>query len=362
MHGTWLGIAAVPIDTYGPLELELEFRFGDGSVYEQTVHLDAAARQWDETSLSVAPKYSSPPPEVQDRIARDRREIRAVLNTASPEWLIDGPFEAPRPYDVTAEYGQKRVFNGEMQSRHTGLDLRGQVGAPVLAAGRGRVALAGDFYFSGNGIFLDHGLGVHTGYFHLSEILVSEGDMVEKGDLIGRAGATGRVTGPHLHWSLWVDGTGQDAGNARPPGAEKNDRLTAPARIGEAHTVSARNTSDGHPSIVRMVVTPHPLREFPATSRLPENLPATRTGNSLLAPIELIREGSGGRDHPGRGREQAPGQGGHRRDHRRLGRRPERGPGGPMPGGEPEPAPVDREGVGGRGRRIGTPRSCPATA
>jgi murein DD-endopeptidase MepM/ murein hydrolase activator NlpD len=213
MHGTWLGIAAVPIDTYGPLELELEFRFGDGSVYEQTVHLDAAARQWDETSLSVAPKYSSPPPEVQDRIARDRREIRAVLNHASPEWLIDGPFEAPRPYDVTAEYGQKRVFNGEMQSRHTGLDLRGQVGAPVLAAGRGRVALAGDFYFSGNGIFLDHGLGVHTGYFHLSEILVSEGDMVEKGDLIGRAGATGRVTGPHLHWSLWVDGTGQDAGS-----------------------------------------------------------------------------------------------------------------------------------------------------
>ncbi len=213
MHGTWLGLAAVPIDTHGPLVLELEFRFGDGSVHQQTVHLDAAARQWDETSLSVAPKYSSPPPEVQDRIARDRREIRAVLNHASPEWLIDGPFESPRPYDVTAEYGQKRVFNGEMQSRHTGLDLRGQVGAPVLAAGRGRVALAGDFYFSGNGIFLDHGLGVHTGYFHLSEILVSEGDMVEKGDLIGRAGATGRVTGPHLHWSLWVNGTGQDAGS-----------------------------------------------------------------------------------------------------------------------------------------------------
>jgi len=210
---TWLGFAAVPIDKHGPLRLELEFRFGDGSVHRQEVDLEVAARTWDETSLSVAPKYSSPPPEVQDRIARDRRKIRAVLDHASPEWLLEGPFESPRPFDVTAEFGQKRVFNGELQSRHTGLDLRGQIGKPVHAAGRGRVVLAGDFYYSGNGIFLDHGLGVHTGYFHLSEILVAEGDMVEKGDLIGRAGATGRVTGPHLHWSLWVNGTGQDAGS-----------------------------------------------------------------------------------------------------------------------------------------------------
>lgn len=210
---TWLGFAAVPFDTHGTQRLKLEFRFGDGSMHRQAVDLEVTAREWDETTMSVAPKYSSPPPEVQDRIARDRKQIRAVLDHASPEWLLDGGFESPRPFDVTAEFGQKRVFNGELQSRHTGLDLRGQVGKPVRAAARGRVVLAGDFYFSGNGIFLDHGLGVYTGYFHLSEILVSEGDLVEAGDLIGRAGATGRVTGPHLHWSLWVDGTGQDAGN-----------------------------------------------------------------------------------------------------------------------------------------------------
>lgn len=209
----WLGLAAVPIDTYGPQRLELDFRFGDGSVSSQSVDLEVARRQWDQTSLRVAPKYSSPPPEVQERIAREREQIRAVLDHASPEWLLDGAFASPRPFDVTAEFGQKRVFNGELQSRHTGLDLRGQVGTPVHAAGKGRVALAGDFYYSGNGIFIDHGLGVYTGYFHLSEILVSEGDLVEKGTLIGKAGATGRVTGPHLHWSLWVDGTGQDAGS-----------------------------------------------------------------------------------------------------------------------------------------------------
>lgn len=213
MGRTWLGFAAVPFDTEGEVRLDLEFRFSDGSLYSQSVDLDVAGREWDETTLSVAPRYSSPPPEVQERIARDRKQIREVLDHASPQWLLDGAFESPRPFDVTAEFGQKRVFNGELQSRHTGLDLRGQVGKPVHAAARGRVVLAGDFYFSGNGIFVDHGLGVYTGYFHLSEILVSEGDMVETGDLIGRAGATGRVTGPHLHWSLWVDGTGQDAGN-----------------------------------------------------------------------------------------------------------------------------------------------------
>ena len=209
----WLGFAAVPIDVHGERSLELEFRFGDGQVHRQAVELSVTSRDWDETSMSVAPRYSSPPAEVLDRIARDRKAFRAVLDRSSPEWILSGPFETPRPFVVTSEYGQKRLFNGELQSRHTGLDLRGQVGTPVHAAGRGRVVLTGDFYYSGNGIFLDHGLGVYTGYFHLSEILVSEGDLVEPGELIGKTGATGRVTGPHLHWSLWVDGKGQDAGS-----------------------------------------------------------------------------------------------------------------------------------------------------
>jgi hypothetical protein len=213
VDGSWLGIGAVPIGVYGPERLQLELRFPNGEVREQTIDLQVAARAWDRTSLSVAPRFSSPPPEVQDRIARDRERLRSILDGASSEWLLEGPFETPRPFDVTAEFGQERVFNGELQSRHTGLDLRGQVGKPVRASGRGRVVLAENLYFSGNGVILDHGLGVYTGYFHFSEILVHEGDIVEAGELIGRAGATGRVTGPHLHWSLWVDGVGQDAGS-----------------------------------------------------------------------------------------------------------------------------------------------------
>jgi len=213
LDGSWLGIGAIPIGTYGPKRLDLEIRFPNGRVSEQSFALDIAARAWEETSLSVAPRYSSPPPEVQERIARDQKHLRSIIDRASSEWLLDGAFEPPRPFTVTAEFGQKRVFNGETQSRHTGLDLKGQVGNPVRASGRGRVVLAEDLYYSGNGVILDHGMGVYTGYFHLSEILVSVGDLVEEGDLIGRAGATGRVTGPHLHWSLWVDGAGQDAGS-----------------------------------------------------------------------------------------------------------------------------------------------------
>jgi murein DD-endopeptidase MepM/ murein hydrolase activator NlpD len=208
---SWLGMAAVPIGVNGIVELELEVRFEGGSEHRQSVSIEIASRAWDQTTMRVAPQYSSPPQEVRDRIARERRLIRSVLDSASTKWLFEGAFESPRPYDITSPFGQERVFNGELQSRHTGLDLRGTVGEPVYAAGRGRIALAGDFYYSGNGIFLDHGRGVYTGYFHLSEILVGEGQLVDKGDLIGRVGATGRVTGPHLHWSLWVDGTGQDA-------------------------------------------------------------------------------------------------------------------------------------------------------
>jgi hypothetical protein len=213
LGGVWLGLAAVPIGTSGPLDLEVSFEFEDGSSREQATEVLVTARSWDRATLSVAPRYSSPPPEVQERIARERRQIRAVLDSVSPEWLLDGPFQAPRPMDITAEYGQERVFNDELQSRHTGLDLRGAVGEPVRVAGRGRVVLAGEFYFSGNGVFVDHGLGVYTGYFHLSEISVTEGQLVRPGDLVGRVGATGRVTGPHLHWSLWIGGTGQDAGS-----------------------------------------------------------------------------------------------------------------------------------------------------
>lgn len=209
----WFGIAGIPIGVSGPVELSLRLEYENGESRTQTVRIEVAAREFASTEMRVAPQYSAPPPEVQTRIQRDRERIGAALSSVTDDWLIDGPFRAPRPIVVTSPFGQRRVFNGELRSRHTGLDLAGNPGDPVRSSGRGRVVLADDFYFSGNGVFVDHGMGVFTGYFHLSRILVEPGQIVEAGDLLGEVGSTGRVTGPHLHWSLWIDGVGLDAGS-----------------------------------------------------------------------------------------------------------------------------------------------------
>jgi murein DD-endopeptidase MepM/ murein hydrolase activator NlpD len=121
---------------------------------------------------------------------------RAAHETAR---LWSGTFQRPRPGRITSGYGRARVFNGNVQSRHMGTDFAGAVGAPVYAVNRGIVRIVDEFYYGGNVVYLDHGGGLSTAYLHLSETAVSVGDTVKKGALIGRVGATGRVTGPHLH-------------------------------------------------------------------------------------------------------------------------------------------------------------------
>lgn len=209
----WLGVGVVPIGWSDPDVLTLRMRFEDGAAYEQTVRIAVERTDFPRTNLSVDPKFSSPPPEVLARIRRESEMVREMLNTVTPRWRLDGPFEPPRPVVITSPFGQARMFNGELRSRHTGLDLRARTGQEVRAAGRGRVAFAGPLYFAGNAVYIDHGLGVYTGYFHLSRPLVETGDEVAKGELIGEAGATGRVTAAHLHWYLSIDGEAADAGS-----------------------------------------------------------------------------------------------------------------------------------------------------
>lgn len=209
----WFGIAPLPIGEAGPVELELRFALSPDSVVVQRATIPVAEHRYPSTTLSVAPGFSDPSPDALRRIREEREEIRAALARVTPEWMPRGTFLRPREGRVTSPFGQRRLFNGELRSRHTGLDLAGRSGDPVQAAARGRVALTGSFYFAGNAVFVDHGLGVFTGYFHLSEIGVREGQTVEAGDRIGAVGATGRVTGPHLHWSLYVNGVALDAGS-----------------------------------------------------------------------------------------------------------------------------------------------------
>jgi murein DD-endopeptidase MepM/ murein hydrolase activator NlpD len=154
-------------------------------------------------ALSVSPRFTKPlDAETEARITRENETARAIGKHAhETDRMWTAPFIRPRASVVTSSFGSGRMFNGTLTSRHLGVDFRGKTGEPVRAANRGVVALVDNFFLAGNVVYIDHGDGVVTGYFHLSKTLVAKGDTVERGQEIGLVGATGRVTGPHLHWS-----------------------------------------------------------------------------------------------------------------------------------------------------------------
>lgn len=156
--------------------------------------------------LTVKKKMVTPPESVRNRIAADRKEVGRALGEISEGRMWTLPFARPVPGTITSPYGIGRIFNGKRRNPHRGLDFRAAQGSPIRAACDGRVTLVGDHYFAGNSVYIEHGLGVSTLYFHLSRAEVHEGQKVRRGQVIGRAGSTGRVTGPHLHFSVSVLG------------------------------------------------------------------------------------------------------------------------------------------------------------
>jgi murein DD-endopeptidase MepM/ murein hydrolase activator NlpD len=156
--------------------------------------------------LSVAPNYVEPNPEQLVKAEEDRKKLREIFATVTPEKFWTGPFRIPLDGVKTGgNFGRHRVLNGQASSPHTGVDFPSPTGTPVHAAQRGRVVLAEPLYFSGNTVVVDHGWGVYTLYGHFSEIDVKAGEIVNTGAVLGKVGATGRATGPHLHWALAVD-------------------------------------------------------------------------------------------------------------------------------------------------------------
>jgi murein DD-endopeptidase MepM/ murein hydrolase activator NlpD len=157
-------------------------------------------------SLKVAPNFVEPNPEQTARAEAERQRLRAIYATITPERLWDGQFRYPLAGVTTGgNFGKRRILNGKAGSPHGGVDFPALAGTPVYAAQRGRVVLAEPLYFSGNTVVLDHGLGVYTFYAHFESIAVQAGDLVDTGALLGKVGATGRVTGPHLHWAVTVN-------------------------------------------------------------------------------------------------------------------------------------------------------------
>jgi murein DD-endopeptidase MepM/ murein hydrolase activator NlpD len=162
--------------------------------------------------LTVAPEFGAPLDSArQARLEREQARAREVSRQAhaTPRLWTD-EIVLPRASRVTSGFGGGREFNGRISSRHMGLDLQGAPGDTVTAAARGVVALVDSFLLAGNIVYLNHGGGLLSGYFHLSRQLVAQGDTVEAGTPIGLVGATGRVTGPHLHWVVRYGQTSVD--------------------------------------------------------------------------------------------------------------------------------------------------------
>ena len=209
-RGRVAAIAAVPIDAPDTLSLTVVVARGAKAAARDTfvVPLTVVAGNYRTEQLRVAPEFGREPDSaLARRIAEEGEKARAIGVAAhGTSRLWRAPFVLPRPGRVTSGFGTARTFNGAVQTRHMGVDFAGAVGAPVRVANRGVVALVADFYLAGRAIYVDHGDGLVTGYFHLSRANVAQGDTVTRGQIIGRVGSSGRVTGPHLHWVMRYGG------------------------------------------------------------------------------------------------------------------------------------------------------------
>ncbi|HXW57633.1 MAG TPA: M23 family metallopeptidase [Candidatus Cybelea sp.] len=192
----------------GRYELDLSGRFppGDAS-FACHASIDVAAGKFAVESLKVAPGFVELSPEDRARANKESERVHAIFARLTPERLWSGPFQIPLTGSHSGHnFGKRRVLNGTSGSPHTGLDIPAPAGTPIHASQAGRVVLAENLFFSGNTVIVDHGLGVYTFYGHMKSINVTENEDVQVGAVLGLVGSTGRATGPHLHWSLIVDG------------------------------------------------------------------------------------------------------------------------------------------------------------
>ncbi len=201
--GHWLAIVGIPLAAT-PGHGQVAVKDGGSMTY---VGFDIAAKEYAVQKLTVPPEQVNLSKRDLDRVETERVKIRAALSTFSaspPETLrLLQPTAGPR----SSSYGLRRFFNDESRNPHTGMDIAASQGAPVLAAAAGTVLDVGNYFFNGNTVIVDHGAGLVTMYCHLSRIRVTPGQELHTGDLIGDVGATGRVTGPHLHFGVTLNGT-----------------------------------------------------------------------------------------------------------------------------------------------------------
>lgn len=176
------------------------------SHFEKSYKIRVIDKDYGVRNLTLPKEKVELSPESLKRVKEESAVVNALWTAKEPAPAWRGFFIMPVDGDVVGTFGKRSVINNLERSPHSGVDQRGETGTPVSAINNGRVVLIADHFFTGNSVYLDHGGGIISMYFHLDKILIKDGDNVEKGRVIGLVGATGRVTGPHLHWGVRVNG------------------------------------------------------------------------------------------------------------------------------------------------------------
>ncbi len=176
------------------------------SIGRQEYVIDVISASFGTQDLKLPKAMVDLDPPTLARVEKEQEQQKVIFNKSSDQRLWEDDFIVPTEGKPMGKFGFRRIMNGQARNPHTGEDISAPLGAPVLASNGGRVILVGDFYFNGQAIFIDHGLGLFSMYFHLSQIAVKEGEVVTKWQTIGSVGQSGRATGPHLHWGVRLNG------------------------------------------------------------------------------------------------------------------------------------------------------------
>jgi murein DD-endopeptidase MepM/ murein hydrolase activator NlpD len=193
----------LPVD-YKTKVKEIKLLHGEGNKSEKIV-LHVKQGKYKKETLKVNPKKVKPPKSEKNRIWKEYLESKKIYATVTKKRYWKKPFLMPLNSKITSNYGNARIYNGSLKGFHSGTDFRAPTGTNLKAVNDGVVVVASRRYYSGNAVIIDHGEGIYSSYSHLSKILVKEGQRVKQKDILGLSGATGRVTGPHLHFSIIIE-------------------------------------------------------------------------------------------------------------------------------------------------------------
>lgn len=203
----WLALVGIPLETE-PGQQSVQITSDEQT---RTQPFNIAYKEYPAQYLTIKNKRMvNPIEEDNQRIANEMKLINRAITTWTETEQVDTNFMPPVEGRVSGVFGSRRFFNKQAKNPHSGLDLAAPPGTPIKAPASATVINTGEYYYNGRTVFLDHGQGLISGYFHMTDIEVQPGQQVKQGDVIGTVGATGRVTGPHLHWNVYLNGSKVD--------------------------------------------------------------------------------------------------------------------------------------------------------